>query len=61
MGMNPPEGRGQPFNGPELLKGDNSSTEPCSHIYIFPTASDSVINMKLNVMQSILHILCNSD
>lgn len=61
MGMNPPEGRGQPFNGRELLKGDTRSTEPCSHIYNFPTASDSVINMELNVMQSILHILCNSN
>ncbi len=42
--MKPPESRGQPFNGPELLKEGTGVTEPCSHLYIFfSTASDDVL------------------
>lgn len=40
--MKPPEGRGQPFSGPELLNGGTSVTGPCSHLYIFSTASDDI-------------------
>lgn len=56
--MGPPEGRGQVFNGPELLKEDTSDTEPYSHVYIISHCFRwRVINMKSNVMQLTLSMI----
>lgn len=46
MGMKPPEGWGQPFNSPELLKGGTSVTELCSQLDILSPASNVLLIFK---------------